>query len=271
MDKNYIIISDMDGTLLDPATYSFDPALPALGLIRELGVPLVLCSSKTRAEIEYYRGLLANTDPFISENGGGVFIPEGYFPFEAGEKTPDGYEAITLGAAYADIRKAFREIQERTGIGATGFGDMDTRDVAIAAGLSTEEAELARRRDFDEPFAIDPGGSERVFLQAIEDAGFRWNRGDRFHHMLGANDKGKAVEVLKGLYAKAGRRVTTVGIGDTHNDIPLLEAVDIAVIVQKVGGCYDSAIEVDGLVRAPGIGPFGWNAFVVDLLGKVER
>ena len=74
-----IIFSDLDGTLLDSVDYSFAAALPALEAIRTQDVPLILCSSKTRAEIEVYRQRLNNEHPFITENGGGIFIPQDYF------------------------------------------------------------------------------------------------------------------------------------------------------------------------------------------------
>ena len=79
--RRMIIITDLDGTLLHHRTYSFEEAKPALDLVRRQGIPLVICSSKTRAEIEVYRKRLDNNHPFISENGGGIYIPAGYFPF----------------------------------------------------------------------------------------------------------------------------------------------------------------------------------------------
>lgn len=85
--KQTLIISDLDGTLLDARTYSFEEARPALELIRRNDLPLILCSSKTRAELEVWRNRLENHHPFITENGGGIFIPERYFPFPvAGQK-----------------------------------------------------------------------------------------------------------------------------------------------------------------------------------------
>ncbi len=47
-----LVATDLDGTLLDRETYDFAPARPALDALRERGVPLVLVSSKTRAEME---------------------------------------------------------------------------------------------------------------------------------------------------------------------------------------------------------------------------
>ena len=55
-----IVISDLDGTLLHAQTYSFDAAQPALQRLRKERIPLVLCSSKTRAEVER---LLGTIDP----------------------------------------------------------------------------------------------------------------------------------------------------------------------------------------------------------------
>jgi len=78
---NSIIFTDLDGTLLDRETYTFEPALPALRILQEKGIPLILSSSKTRAEIELYRKRLENDHPFVSENGGQCSFPRAIFPF----------------------------------------------------------------------------------------------------------------------------------------------------------------------------------------------
>ncbi|MFN3479436.1 MAG: HAD hydrolase family protein, partial [Thermodesulfovibrionales bacterium] len=63
--KKLIIFTDLDGTLLDARTYSFEPAIASLKLLREKDIPLIICSSKTRKEIEYYRERLDNHHPFV--------------------------------------------------------------------------------------------------------------------------------------------------------------------------------------------------------------
>ena len=70
-----IIFTDLDETLLNQ-DYSFSEAERALEIIRDKEVPLIICSSKTRAEIEVYQAKLRIDWPFISENGGGIFIPK---------------------------------------------------------------------------------------------------------------------------------------------------------------------------------------------------
>ena len=112
-----IIFTDLDGTLLDRNTYSFEPALPALDLIKQKGIPLILTSSKTRAEMEFYKKQLEINHPFISENGGAVFIPKGYFSFPFPyNRESDEYSVLEFGTFYPKIVEVLNSIKKETGI-----------------------------------------------------------------------------------------------------------------------------------------------------------
>ena len=265
--KKIVIFTDLDGTLLHPKTYSFEEAAPALGLIKEQGLPLVLCSSKTRAEIEVYRRRLDNGHPFISENGGGIYIPAGYFSVHEGGDRQGGYEVKTLGVRYKEIRKRFEALRERLGIAVRGFGDMTVAEVADLTGLTIEEARLAKQRDFEEPF-IFPNKPDDRFLREIEGEKLRWTQG-RFFHLMGDHHKGRAVNILRKLYERRDGPVTTIGIGDSLNDLPFLLAVDRPVLVKKASGRHDARIDIPGLVRTEGIGPAGWNEAVKKLISEL--
>jgi len=263
-----IIYTDLDGTLLHPGTYSLDEARPALEVMRRRDIPLILCSSKTKAEIEVYRRRLANSHPFITENGGGVFIPQGYFPSVVDGKIQDSYRFICFGTPYQELRNALTDLRERLSIKVRGFGDMSAKEIAALSGLSEPEAALAKMRDFDEPFLFEGSGAPaEVFLQAIEARGYRWTRG-AFYHITGENDKGRAATFLNGLYEKKYGPIRTIGIGDSLNDLPLLRAVDQPVLVQKENGTYEEGISLPNLIRADGIGPQGWNRAVMELLSE---
>ena len=82
-DAALLVLSDLDGTLLDHTTYAFDAARAALERLRDARVPLVLCTSKTRAEVEPICAALPNAHPFIVENGGGGGGPGRDFPLES--------------------------------------------------------------------------------------------------------------------------------------------------------------------------------------------
>ncbi len=265
-----VVFTDLDGTLLDYSSYSFKKAMPAIQILKGKKIPVIICSSKTRKEIEYYRKNLGNDHPFISENGGGIFIPKGYFKFDiSGSGVPvieeNNYRVVRLGARYACLRKAILELREE-GFRVKGFGDMSIEEVAAAAGLSIEEAKMAKERDFDEPFIFYGDETEaRGLVATIKSRGFNVTQG-RFFHIFGDSDKGKAVSVLIGLYKKKFSEIVTIAVGDSPNDISMLEKVDYPVIVRKPDGSYDPRISLPNLIKACGIGPDGWNRAVLRIV-----
>lgn len=270
--QKVVVFTDLDGTLLDALSYSFAAAKPALRFIVEKKIPLVICSSKTRKEIEHYRKLLENNHPFIVENGGGIFIPAGYFcrgPEDACRPPANGkeYEVISLGTRYELLRKALGELRSE-GFEVTGFGDMTAEEVSRVTGLPPGEAEMAKDRDFDEPF-IFTGPEEKAgeLEEAVRKKGLSLTLGN-FFHILGGSDKGRAVAILKELYSKKFGSVITIGLGDSPNDKSMLECVDYAVLVGKPDGSHDRRVRTANLLKADGIGPVGWNKAVLEILGE---
>jgi len=274
--KRTVVFTDLDGTLLDARTYSFDAALPALGMLGERHVPVVVCSSKTRAEIEYYRARLHSSDPFIVENGGAVFVPRGYFAADgglsglAGDDDDSRYLVLRLGARYQELRGVLTQIREE-GFDVRGFGDMTAEEIAAVTGLPLTEAVMAGKREFDEPFLFggDPKMREEL-VASIERKGFRVTQG-LFYHILGESDKGKAVSIVTGMFRREYGEIMTVALGDSPNDLPMLRSVDRPIIVEKHGGGYDRVLAAEDFERAGGEGPEGWNQAVMRLLEEVDR
>jgi len=262
--KKTVIFTDLDGTLLDEATYSYAAALPALSTIADGGIPLILCSSKTRAELEACRLRLNNLHPFICENGGGIFIPRGYFSFPVEADQANGYQLIRLGTPYAEVRKQFVSLREKLHTGVRGFSDMSIAEVAALTGLSEEGSALAMQRDFDEAFVFD-GETDEAFLKAIEAAGLHWTQG-RIFHIMGSHDKGRAVNILVSLYRKKYGGVTSIALGDNLNDLPMLREADRAVLVRHADSSFDTRISIPGLLKTQLPGPAGWNETVLRLL-----
>jgi len=269
-----VIFTDLDGTLLDHDSYSWAAAEEALGEIERRRLPLVLVSSKTRAEMEVLRRKLGNGHPFVSENGGGIFFPRGYFPKKvpAAISVSHQYMCVPLARPYADISALLDEIADDTGAEVVGFRQMSAREVAQNTGLTPREAELARQREFDEPFFFTGGEEEQQrFAAAAKERGLTLARGGRFWHAFAGSDKGRAVERLMKLYREVLRgsgRLRSVALGDSANDLPMLKAANVAVIIPKPGGAHDEAL-VEALPRAilaPAPGPHGWNAAVLELV-----
>jgi len=262
-----VIFTDLDGTLLDLGTYSYDGALPSIEHLRSQGVPIIFCSAKTRAEQEVYRKELQINDPFIVENGGAVFVSRGYFPFDFEyHKVKNSYQVIELGISYYRIREILAQVRDDTGVNFKGFGDMSAEEVASLTGLNLEAAQRAKAREYDETLNLvgTPDEINKV-LNAIKKTGLNYTSGGRYYDVTGPNDKGKATRILIDLFNRKSGQIKTIAIGDSPNDLPMLSAVDIPVLVQKPGGTWEE-IDIPHLHRVEGIGPEGWARAVEEII-----
>ena len=90
LDSSLLVVTDLDGSLLDHHDYNWDAASEWLARLKQHQIPLVICSSKTAAEIvPLQKKLGISGAPFIAENGACV-SPGGDYPLadEPGRATP---------------------------------------------------------------------------------------------------------------------------------------------------------------------------------------
>ena len=265
-----IIFTDLDGSLLNHDDYAFDGALPSIQRIKKLEIPLIIVTSKTRREVEQLQGLMRLDNPFIVENGGGIFFPSGYRGFRIRKgRSNSGYTMIRQGVSYIRIRRFFETIKHK--FSAMGFGDLSVDDIARLTGLSREQAVLTKIREFTEPFIIER--EEDIPLLAAEAAeqGMKITRGGRFYHLIGKDqDKGAAVRMAYEVFHEnTGKKPLSAGIGDSENDLPMLENVKIPVLIpHPIRGYLD--IQLPGLIRAERPGCKGWNDVVWRLLDEIK-
>jgi mannosyl-3-phosphoglycerate phosphatase len=271
-----VVITDLDGTLLDEQTYSSEAAREALDVLGRTGVPVVACSSKTHAEIAEIRRQLDICHPFICENGGALIIPEGYFPTvpRVARRIRDGF-AIEFGSPYQDVVDALHATATRLHATVVGFSDMSVDEVAHACDLPLEQAKLAKLREYDEPFRlVDATAAAHTRLRAaLHVRGFRCTRGGRFDHVTGGTDKGVPVGALKALYQRyVGEPVLTVGLGDCLNDVSLLASVDLPIIVRNrvtaITSRMISQVPSARVTRVPG--GTGWSEAIFEVLDAVR-
>jgi mannosyl-3-phosphoglycerate phosphatase len=232
ISSKIVIFSDIDGTVIDD-NYSLQETEIIIPEILEKQVNFVLCSSKTRAEIEYYRNQLNIKDPFISENGAAIFIPKGYFDFsyDYSKKTSE-FEVIELGIAYSEIREKIRRIEEEGSFKIVGFGDMTAREVAKGTGLPLDLAILAKQREYSEPCIIY-GKNEEEFSVFLKNEGLRYEKGKKYYNLIGNHDKGKAVAILKDLYVSKFGAIKSFAVGNDRNDFSMLKISDCSFFIEK--------------------------------------
>jgi len=266
-----VVFSDLSGTLLDAGDGSWEAARPALRQLKLRRVPVVLCTSMTRAAVVPLRAALGLADPFVTEGGGGVYIPRNYFPFALpASRVETDFQVLELGQPYEKLTRALDEAAKTSGVRVRAFNRMTEKELAALTGWPRAEIRLARRREFDEPFLVEKGTPQQKerFERWLEQRGLRLRRGAHFQHLQGGNDKGLAVARLVELYRKLYDRIHAVGLGDSAADADFLALMDSAVLVPWPDGRHDPEARqrLPGARLAPAAGPAGWNAAVQELL-----
>ncbi len=272
MKGSYIVFTDLDGTLLDHDTYAWEAAAPALRLCRRLGVPVVLVSSKTRAEMQPLRQALGLPDPFVVENGGAVFFDAGD-PRPEGASAEDGFWVWRFGESYPRLVQALAEIRKETGLPVKGFSDMRVEEIAELTGLGLEDARLAARREYDEPFIVQTAsvGGSRALEEAARARGLQILTGGRFFHLQGSNDKGRAVRMLMAHYRRLRTPVWSIALGDSPNDFSMLEQVEYPVLIRSARDYSSLKKHIPNLTISSRMGPEGWNETVSAILGEMKE
>jgi len=257
-----LVFSDLDGSLLDHYDYSFAPAQPALDALERLGIPLILSSSKTRAEILDLRDELANEHPFITENGAAVFIPRHYFDAQPAQTVVHGeYWVHEMAPSRQHWLNLLSQLERTFPAEFTYFHRAGVAGIMQMTGLSEQQAASANNRDYSEPVHwLGEPQRESAFIQGLRDAGATVARGGRFLSVSGDCDKGRALTWLRARYQEvfATATVTDLAIGDSDNDRLMLEAAQTALLIRSPVHGFPTLNKSDGVMHSEQYGPAGW-------------
>ncbi|GAB4178967.1 MAG: mannosyl-3-phosphoglycerate phosphatase-related protein [Calditrichia bacterium] len=256
-----IVFTDLDGTLLDLNTYSWQPALPALEGLKKRRIPVVPVSSKTIDEILQITRQLQLSESLIAENGS-VILHKG--------------EKVTLGKTVDELLPVFETLGHHFPI--KGFHQLSLEDIINLTGLSADEAKLAQKREFSIPFILTTDSPEESMIGNLEKQitsyGCRLRRGGRFYHLLGDTDKGHAIRKYLEIWRKERDidSIITFGLGDAPNDLDMFYVVDYPIQVEKPGGGYHPLPHApSSLIQISGEGPSGWlRAYQKIMLPKIH-
>jgi D-glycerate 3-kinase len=258
----WLIFTDMDGSLLDHHNYHFDEAVPTLNALETHQVPVIPVTSKTQAEVELLRDSLHNSHPFIVENGAAVFIPVGYFAQQpAGTIEKDGYWVKEFVEPRSRWQALIDQIRPRYSDQFKTFADAGIDGIIAMTGLNVHAAARAARRQYGEPVSWQGNGNlKHQFIDELTAAGAHILEGGRFLHVSGDCDKGRALRWLEQVYQQASPEVQmlSLAIGDSQNDRAMLEQADHGLLIRSPVHPLPEVCRSSNLTVSTHTGPKGW-------------
>lgn len=265
-----VIFSDLDGTLLDHHTYSFDAALDTLNTLKRLHIPCVLNTSKTYAELITITDALELNAPFIIENGSAVYIPkQGKLQSKDQLDTLDGYYC----KAFGPNRQAILELMKRlkSDFTFTGFADMSLQELIDVTHLPTDSAESAMKREFTEPILWQDTEQAFVeFTKIIAKHGLKAQKGGRFISIMGQDcDKAHAMDWLCEQYSEYYQeKVTSIALGDGGNDVGMIASAGIGIIIRSPVNPPPTIPDRKDIEITEECGPAGWSVAIDQILAE---
>jgi mannosyl-3-phosphoglycerate phosphatase family protein len=259
-----LIFTDLDGSLLDHHNYSFAPAANCLERLEKQSIPVIPITSKTRTEVLSFRETINNSHPFIIENGAAICVPRRYFdqiPNRANEcgdywiinnSKPRSHwlDILTkVGKSFANEYQTFSSICDEQGIG--GLSQLTK--------LSESQAALAQQREYTESIHWLGNNSRKAdFIHQLNNAGANLIQGGRFLSMGGDTHKGSALLQLQALYQAQYGQCQSIAIGDSFNDISMLEVADSALVIRSPNHAMPVLKRTTNLYQSNAVGPNGW-------------
>ena len=255
----YIVVTDLDGTLLDHQTYEFTPAKKAIAQLQQRGIPLILNSSKTQAEIAAIRDKLNNQEPFVCENGGVLC----------------GLNSATdiqyLGTPRKKFLTSLRSIKQQLQLNYQGFSEATVEEVVGWTGLTPEAAQQAMEREATEPLLWqDTEAALESFQQQLNKLGLQCVKGGRFYHVMGMFNKASCFHSLKTHYAQGqAEEIAVIALGDSPNDLPMLQQADYAVVIPTAQGTH-LQLDHSSVFLATQPAPYGWQLGIDHWLATIS-
>ncbi|MFC3121797.1 HAD-IIB family hydrolase [Agaribacter flavus] len=274
-EQKVLIFTDLDGTLLDHYTYSFDAALPTIDRLQKMGAIIVPNTSKTKAEVIELNERIGLAGAFIIENGAAIIIPKDFLPEKPrGAQWASGFWVVS----FAPRRSHWTGLLSKLAADFNGefeaFSDMDIERICEVTGLSKEDASLASQRQYGEPVLWKSSADrQEAFIQQAKKYGASPLIGGRFVHLCGDTNKGKALLWLVNEYKRQHQRISisSIALGDGKNDIAMLEVAGTAVRIASPAHEPPQLTRETRVITTKGYGPVGWTEALDQLVPPIHN
>ena len=262
-NSKFWIVTDLDGTLMDE-NYDISPAKKTLEMLSELNVPVIPCTSKTASEVRYFRNENGLIDPFIVENGAAI---HGCY-----ENNSSEWEII-LGKSYKQLKLILMSISKKVNWNLIPLNDLNKNQIFELTGLSDQGIIRALDRQWSVPFLNPPDAIFEKIKRICISYNVHVFKGNRMSHLLSSeSNKGQAVEKLKDFLHN--KDVKVIALGDSQNDLPLLEYADISIVIPGENGpnkYLQNGIDNGSFILANAPHAEGWSNSVEEVINSFNE
>ena len=269
MKKSQILIfTDLDGSLLNHNNFEFKEIKNFILNCIKNGIKIIPNTSKTKSEIQVFLDQLGQNLPFIVENGAAIHnlnLVQTEFKFKK--------NSLVFSRSVSEILEILKKnISAEFQKSCLFLKEMSSTEQMKILGLNKKYLPFALNRDYSIPLVFD-GSKELVneFTSLLKKIGLKLHEGGRIYNICDDCSKGKAMTTLiKKLKNELNLNSNTIVIGDSPNDISMLNVSDQPCIIplpNKNNLCH---LIDQNIIRASKSAPQGWEEVVRASLKKIN-
>ena len=268
INRKILIFTDLDGSLLNHNNFEFKEIKGFILQCIKNGIKIIPNTSKTEEEIQVFLKQLGKNLPFIVENGAAIHNLD-----LVDSKIKSKNNSIVFSRSLNEILEQFKinipiDFQKRCFF----LKDMSPIDQMKILGLNKKYLPFALNRYYSMPLVFEgPKEIKNEFINLLKKIGMKLHEGGRVYNISDDCSKGKAMTTLIEILKKdLDYKTHTIVIGDSPNDISMLNDCDQPCIIplpNKNNLCH---LKDQKIIRAIQSAPQGWEEVVRASLKKIK-
>ena len=262
-DPQIILMTDLDGTLLDHDTFDYQPVKSFMAQLINAGIRIIPNSSKTSEELDYFCADFGQRLPYVSENGAALYNSD----MLLSEDRNEIFGPKILGRPVSELMAVWTcNIPNQLSDQCLFLDETERDKQSKYLGLNGDALGRAMKRNYSRPFVFKGSDDEfSALINEVKRLDLNVVGGGRICNLSGSHDKADSISIIRDLVKAQGSDPVIVALGDNDNDITMLESADIACVVPRKN---QSPLGIDvnntcqRVIHASRTAPHGWQEAV---------
>ncbi len=238
----------LDNASLEQLAFTLSP-------LKSKEIPLLLYSERTYEEMLWLCEQLAIYQPFITESGSALYVPQKYLKLELEGFTNKGeYNELIFGTTTATIENITEKLAKVTGLSTLKNDIVTPLDLADYWDIDMDEAERIMARTFSQMIVKteDTQPLNDIFKMLVEQQGLGIIETDKTY-ILGYFSYEKAIDFWIAFLKSKFENLQIIAVSDTANDTAIFEICSETFLLKKDNAWQPIYVDDFNLINGSGI------------------
>ena len=266
-NKDILIFTDLDGSLLNHSNFEFYTIKPFILKCLRNNIRIIPNTSKTKNEVEFFSEQLGVDIPFIVENGSAIHNLD-LVCSHFGKNN----KSLILSRTADEIFEIFNnKVPLSLRNQCLFLKDMNASKQSKVLGLNGEQLTSALNRLYSIPLIFNgPIEIKNELISIFNDLDIKLHEGGRVINICDNCSKGDAMKIILKKMEDIKKKYHSIVIGDSPNDISMLALSNQPCVVPLPDQENLKKLKLKKVIRANQVAPDGWKEVVLKSLDRIN-